>query len=203
MALFYNGVNIPSSAHIYFNNRECQKVFHNGQLVWQRIPDYLFKDGNTYSEWTGGWVATPWYPTYGYASGRPTMDNRNNKTASVGQYLTVESTRTKYNGQGIRTADKIDFTNISNVEIQFSLEYGNIAYQWVNATIGAHEQFSRLTSNGVVSTAGVNCEGKNLNTRYTFSLDTRGITGSYELILSFSSGDVAAGKARFYYVKIA
>lgn len=206
MALYFNGVNVPPSAHVYFNNKDCQKVFHNNQLVWQRVPDYLFKDGNTYPDWTGGWVSTPWYPFYGNPSGRPNMDNRNGKRIEVGSSLIVESTYAQYNGQGIKPSKKIDFTNINHIEVQFSLEFGNYEYSWVNITIGNQSQFVQFSNSGTVATSGFNCSGPSqgvqLNKRYTITMDTRNISGSYDLILSYCCGESGNGRVHFYYVKI-
>ena len=103
MALYYNNTSIPQGNHVYINNQDCQKVIYNNVEVWKRRTDYLFNWGNVYSEWTGGWTATPWYPVYYSLDTVDWMDNRNNHLATIkSDCMEVTSAAQNYNGQGIR-----------------------------------------------------------------------------------------------------
>ena len=201
MAYIFNGTTIPSSYNITFNSVSLKEYIHNNVSVWKKMPDYLFLNGNQYTEWTDGWVATPWYPMYGQASGVPTMSNGNGSSASAGSTLDVTSANANYNGQGIKPSKKIDFTNISYIDVTFAITYGNYEYSWANVTLA---DVASLTAfgNGIL-TAGVLLNGKALNQQiYTIRLDTRSISGSHDLILSYSSGDSRSGQLKFSSVKV-
>ena len=70
MAIIYNGTNIPTTSHIYYNGTDLDKVIYNGVVVWKKNK-YVIKAGVVQDssmiisgKWTGSW-------SHGYNKNEP------------------------------------------------------------------------------------------------------------------------------------
>ena len=204
MSIKLNNVAFNDGGIAKFNNVSLSAIKYDATQVWQSKPTFLFDNGDQAVAFTGGWVPTPWYPFYGNASGRPNMmDIRNNYEAKAeNNYLFIRSAPGDYNGQGMKPANQIDFTNLNSIGMIFQIPGGNFTYAWANITVGDVSQFVQYSNAGAIKTVGLHYQDQPLDTDLWISLDTRDITGKHDLIISVSCGESRYVSARVYRVLV-
>lgn len=147
-------------------NHQIGKVYDNNgttnSLIYNSAPEYLFFDGDEYTDFTGGWTKAAYI-----------INNSGGWDSRAGGNARVESGRIivrtgsgQYNGSGMYTQNKIDMSAIETLTFHFVVNWGTDPYSTfsiifcsaINGTI-----YKNITLNsGSVTTTYV-CDTTDIN----------------------------------------
>ena len=161
-------------------------------LIYSATPEYLYNSGDQITDFTGGWAISRNIMTH-----TASWNGVNNGRAVIGSdYLEVgmnsTSTSGQYNGSGLVTKNKIDFSDINKLTFNLSINYGVEQYDyWAIALV--NELGGTINKSWIL-------DCRNYGT--TFSLDTTNFNGSYKLYVGVYTSDGRWGQKRITSIKV-